>query len=98
MSGPLSLSVDNAYFSRNKNQKNKPMKTAEILLHYMDELQKIVNIINSWLEKGVDFFQKVKVWIETVIDYIERGIDALVQSMGGRKTDFSLMAEEYLFV
>ena len=74
------------------------MKTAEILLHYMDELQKIVGVINSWLEKGMDFFQKVKAWVQKVIEYIERAIDTLVQSMGGRKTNLNLMTEEYLFV
>ncbi|HLA55834.1 MAG TPA: hypothetical protein VK623_07020 [Flavobacterium sp.] len=74
------------------------MKTAEILLHYMDELQKIVGVINSWLEKGMDFFQKVKAWVQKVIEYIEQAIDALVQSMGGRKTNLNLMTEEYLFV
>jgi len=80
-----------------KTKKNL-MKTAEILLHYMDELQKIVGVINSWLEKGMDFFQKVKAWVQKVIEYIEQAIDALVQSMGGRKTNLNLMTEEYLFV
>ncbi len=74
------------------------MKTAEFLLHYMDQLQKIVGVIHEWVDKGSEFFQKVKAWIQKVVDYIERAIDALVQSIGGRKTDFSLMTEDYLFV
>jgi predicted PurR-regulated permease PerM len=74
------------------------MKTAEMLLHYMDELQKIVNYINTWLEKGTEFFLKAKAWVEKVIAWIEQAIDALVQSIGGRKTNFQLMSEDYLFV
>lgn len=78
--------------------KNKTMKTAETLLHYMDSLQKIVGIINSYLEKGIEIFRRVKMWVEKVIDYIEQAIDALVQSIGGRKSDSRLMTEDYLFV
>lgn len=74
------------------------MKTAETLLNLMDWLQKVAGIINSYVDKGLDIFQKVKVWIQKIVDYIEGAIDSLVQSMGGRKTDFKLMTEEYLFV
>lgn len=74
------------------------MKTAEMLLHYMDELQKIVGYINTWLEKGTEFFHKAKAWVEKVIAWIEQAIDALVDSIGGRKTDLRLMSEDYLFV
>jgi hypothetical protein len=78
--------------------KNNTMKTAEILLHYMDQLQKIVGVIHSWVDKGSELFQKAKAWIQKVVDYIEQAIEALVQAVGGRKTHTSLMTEEYMFV
>jgi hypothetical protein len=74
------------------------MKTAETLLRYMDGLQSIVGVINSYLEKGIELFRSVKLWVEKIIAYIEQAIDALVQAIGGRKTDFRLMSEDYLFV
>jgi hypothetical protein len=98
MNAFLIISGNIAYFSKNLKQNTRPMKTAEILLHYMDELQKIVGVINSWLEKGMDFFQKIKAWVQKVIEYIEQAIDALVQSIGGRRTNLNHMTEEYLFV
>jgi hypothetical protein len=78
--------------------KNNMMKTAEILLHYMDQLHKIVRAINTWIDKGSEFFQKAKTLVQKVIDYIERAIDALVQAVGGRKSHTSLMGDDYMFV
>ena len=74
------------------------MKTAETLLKYMDWVQKFAGIINSYVDKGLEIFQKAKVWLEKIIDYIEKAIDALVQNLGGRKSDTRLMTEDYLFV
>jgi len=74
------------------------MKTAEVLLNYMDYLQKIAGIINSYADKGLEIVHKIKLWIQKIVDYIEQAIDALVQSIGGRKTESVLMTEEYLFV
>lgn len=75
------------------------MKTAEILLQYMDELQRIVGYLNTWVDKGTEFFLKVKAWVGKVVEWIEQAIDALVQSVGGRKTHTSqLLSEDYLFV
>lgn len=75
------------------------MKTAaETLLSYMDWLQKFAGIINTYVDKGLELFQKAKLWLEKAISYIERAIDALVQNLGGRKSDSRLMTEDYLFV
>jgi hypothetical protein len=74
------------------------MKTAEILLSYMDWLQKVAGIINTFVDKSLEIFQRLKLWVQKAIDYIERAIDSLVESIGGRRTDFRLMTEEYLFV
>lgn len=75
------------------------MKTAEILLQYMDELQRIVGYLNAWVDKGTEFFLKIKAWVGKVVEWIEQAIDVLVQSVGGRKTHTSqLLSEDYLFV
>ena len=75
------------------------MKTAEFLLKYMDELQRIVGYINAWVEKGTEFFLKVRAWISKVVEWIEQAIDALVESTGGRTTQSShLHSEDYMFV
>lgn len=75
------------------------MKTAELLLRYMDELQRIVGYINTWVDKASEFFLKAKAWVMKVVEWIERAIDALVQSVGGRKTQTEhLLSEDFLFV
>lgn len=74
------------------------MKTAEILLKYMDEVQRIVEIINGYIEKGIEVFQRAKEWIQSVIAYIEQAIDSLVNSMGGRPSTIQHMQEDYMFV
>ena len=75
------------------------MKTAELLLRYMDELQRIVGYIHTWVDKTSEFFLKVKAWVMKVVEWIEQAIDALVQSVGGRDTQTShLISDDYLFV
>jgi len=74
------------------------MKTAEILLRYMDQLQRIVAIVQDWVDTASEFFLRIKGWIEKAVAYIEQAIDALVSSVGGRKTDLSLLTDEYMFV
>lgn len=81
------------------NEKIRPMKTAELLLNWMDELQRFMSYINNWIEKGSELFQKAKMLVQKAIDWIEQIIDTLVQSVGGRKTHTSqLLSEDYLFV
>ena len=74
------------------------MKTAEILLKYMDEVQRIVEIINGYIEKGIEIFQRAKEWVQRIIAYIEQAIDSVVESMGGRPSTISHMQEDYMFV
>lgn len=74
------------------------MKTAEILLQYMDEVQRIVEIINGYIEKGIEVFQRAKEWVQQIIAYIEQAIDSLVNSIGGRPSTIPHMQEDYMFV
>jgi hypothetical protein len=57
-----------------------------------------VGIIQDWVNTASEFFLRVKAWVEKIIGYIEQAIDSLVQSVGGRKTDFSQLQDDHLFV
>jgi hypothetical protein len=85
-------------FVETTTSKSKAMKTAEFLLRYMDELQRIVGVINDWVDKASEFFLKVKEWIVKVVEWIEQAVDVLVQQVGGRKSTSHLMSDDYLFV
>lgn len=74
------------------------MKGAETLLSIMDEVQRIIEILNSYVDKAASFFATIKEWIDKVIEYIGRGVDYLVSLVGGRKTDHLQLADDYLFV
>jgi hypothetical protein len=74
------------------------MKTAEILLKAMDWLQKLATTLNTYADRGLDIFQKAKVWIEKALEYIEKAIDTLVQTLGGRKSETKMMSDDHLFV
>ncbi len=74
------------------------MKGAELLLTYMDQLQRIIETISSYIDKGMEYFQMAKEWVEKIIEYIGKGIDYLVSAIGGRKTDNLQIADDYLFV
>ncbi|RYZ82247.1 MAG: hypothetical protein EOP04_22405 [Proteobacteria bacterium] len=74
------------------------MKGAETLLNIMDELQRYIEILHSYVDRAVEFFSHVREWINKIIDYVGRGIDYLVSAVGGRKTDHLQVADDYLFV
>ncbi|NMH27274.1 hypothetical protein [Flavobacterium silvaticum] len=74
------------------------MKGAETLLNVMDELQRIIEVLHSYVDKAVEFFSTIREWINKMIDYIGRGVDYLVSAVGGRKTDHLQLADDYLFV
>jgi len=73
------------------------MKAAEILLRYMDRLHDFFEILDSYLDMGMDFFSKLKVWFEKILNYMEQAINALADTIGIKKGD-SRHSEEHLFV
>jgi len=76
------------------------MKRAEILLSFMDALQAFIEKINTYIDKGIEIFQIAKEWIMKILEYIEQGIDGLVEAIGGRslKVDLLEFQDEDLFV
>lgn len=74
------------------------MERAQILLTVMDKLQKFMQVINEYIEQGIEIFLKIRDWFVKIIGYIEQGIDRLVSAIGGRKEDLLLFHEDDLFV
>ncbi|AWI25541.1 hypothetical protein [Flavobacterium pallidum] len=74
------------------------MERAQILLTVMDKLQKFMQVINEYIEQGIEIFHKIRDWFVKIIGYIEMGIDRLVSAVGGRKEDFLHFHEDDLFV
>ncbi|AWA29666.1 hypothetical protein HYN48_05960 [Flavobacterium magnum] len=74
------------------------MERAQILLTVMDRLQKFMQVINEYIEQGIEIFLKVRDWFTKIIGYIEKGIDRLISAVGGSKEDFLLFHEDDLFV
>lgn len=64
----------------------------------MDELQRFIEVLHSYVDKAVEFLSTAREWIDKIIEYIGRGIDYLVSLVGGRKTDHLQVADDYLFV
>lgn len=72
------------------------MNKAEILLGYMDHLKAFIELIHSYIEKGLDLLQQVKVWVSKIVELIEKGVDFLVEHLGGRADN--QIGDDYLFV
>ncbi len=67
-----------------------------MILGYMDQLKAFVELINSYVDKGIEILQQAKVWIDKIIDLIQKGVDYLVENMGGRPDN--QIGDDYLFV
>lgn len=76
------------------------MKRAEILLNFMDSLQAFIERIHSYIDIGLEYFEKAKEWVQRILAYLEQGIDRLVEAIGGRTIshDFLEFQEDDLFV
>lgn len=74
------------------------MKTAEVLMQYMDKLKNIFQMIDSYLDRGLNFVHEVKVWLEKILDFIEQGLEALAKRVESRVTENGRHTEEHLFV
>ena len=70
------------------------MNKAEILLGYMDQVKAFIELIHTYIEKGLELLQQAKVWISTVIDWIERGVDYLVSKFDLNELDRAIVDSE----
>lgn len=74
------------------------MKGADTLMNLMDEVQRIVEYLNTYVEKASHFLTTIKEWVNKIIEFISQGIEKLSQWTGGRRADHLQHAEDYLFV
>ncbi|MBF0693948.1 MAG: hypothetical protein IR153_02685 [Flavobacterium sp.] len=74
------------------------MKAAEILLSYLDKIKHFIQILDSYLEQGLDWITTAKQWIEKILDYLEGAIDSLVEQLEAHKPDLQQQTEDHLFV
>ncbi len=72
------------------------MNKAEIILGYMDQIKAFIELIHSYIEKGLELLHQVKVWIGAALEWIEKGVDYLVEHLGGRADN--QIGDDYLFV
>lgn len=72
------------------------MKKAELILGYMDQVKAFIELINGYVHKGLELLHEAKVWIEKMIDMIQKGVDYLVEHLGGRPD--AQIGDDYLFV
>ncbi len=72
------------------------MSKAEVLLGYMDQLKAFIELIHSYVDKGLELLQQAKVWVAKIVDIIEKGVEYLVEHLGGRADN--QIGDDYLFV
>ncbi|HEX8268342.1 MAG TPA: hypothetical protein VF581_00505 [Flavobacterium sp.] len=72
------------------------MKRAEVLLRYMDKLKSFVELLGTFVEKGHAYLLQAQEWIRKLIELIDKGIDYLVNAIGGRPDNRQL--DDHLFV
>ena len=73
------------------------MKRAEVLLDYMDRLKNFVELISSYADRGNEYLAMAQEWITKILELIEKGIDYLVNALGGRPENKQL-TDDHMFV
>ncbi len=73
------------------------MKRAEVLLGYMDKLKDFVELLNIYIDKGNEFLAQAQEWVNKILELIEKGIDYLVNALGGRPENRQL-TDDHMFV
>jgi hypothetical protein len=74
------------------------MNTSQLLLDYMDKLQEFFEWIDAYVDKAIELFHNAKEWVEKILEYIKRGIDYVVNAIGGRFDESIELPEDYIFV
>ncbi len=55
-------------------------------------------MIDYYVDKAIELFQRAKEWVEKILDYIKQGIDYVVDAIGGRFSETIELPEDYIFV
>lgn len=74
------------------------MKRVDIIMTFMDELQKLIGFINECIEKGIELFVQARIWVEKMIEYLEIRIKNFIDNVRGRTSNLLEYSDDYLFV
>ncbi|HEU4497253.1 MAG TPA: hypothetical protein VFR70_09400 [Flavobacterium sp.] len=75
------------------------MNKSHLILNYMDKLQEFFEMINSYIDMAIELSHKAKEWVERILEYIKKGVDYIVNYIGGRPEDENEQPEDdHIFV
>lgn len=74
------------------------MTASDMIINFMDELQHIIEFINTYIKKGMDLFQQAKEWLLDVIHYLEIKIKHLINNFRSENLDLLEFSDDYMFV
>lgn len=74
------------------------MKYSEVIFSLMEEIRKLVEFINQYIQKGIELFDQARLWIAKAIEYIEARINEFTYSVRNKNVDFLEFTEEDMFV
>ncbi|RZJ98857.1 MAG: hypothetical protein EOO46_23750 [Flavobacterium sp.] len=74
------------------------MKYSEVIFTTMEELRKLIEFVNLYIEKGIELFQQISLWIAKAIEYIEARLNEFVYRIRNKNADFLEFSEDDMFV
>ncbi len=74
------------------------MKYSEVIFTTMEELRKLIEFVNLYIEKGIELFQQISLWIAKAIEYIEVRLNEFVYRIRNKNADFLEFSEDDMFV
>lgn len=74
------------------------MKYSEVIFSLMDEVRKLIEFMNQYVQKGIELFDQARLWIAKAIEYIEARISEFAYRVKNKNVDFLEFAEEDMFV
>ena len=74
------------------------MKYSEVIFSLMEEIRKLVEFINEYIQKGIELFDQARQWIAKAIEYIEARINEFTYRVRNKNVDFLEFSDEDMFV
>ncbi|MDD3005503.1 hypothetical protein [Flavobacterium sp.] len=74
------------------------MKYSEVIFTTMEELRKLIEFVNQYIEKGIELFEQISLWIAKAIEYIETRLNEFIYRIRTKNTDFLEFSEDDMFV
>ena len=74
------------------------MKYSEVIFTIMDELRKLVEFMNQYIQKGIELFVQARLWVMKAIEYIEARINEFTYRIRNKNVDYLEFSDEDMFV